>query len=133
MKKPDEKIIPIRIEADLNDKIQKAAELTGLSKQDIMRLCMRIGLIDLETAENDVPGVVKKIADAKLASFQSFANRQTVVEEWRERAASYCAHKDAAAEEHERGIDTGAALYNELLEKAKSNLMLAVGAGKIAI
>jgi hypothetical protein len=77
MKKPDEKIIPLRIEPDLAKAIDDAALLTSLFKQDIMRLCMRIGLVDLRAAEHDLPGIVKRIADDKGVSFQAYAKAQT--------------------------------------------------------
>lgn len=89
MKKPDEKIIPVRIEADLDQKIQEASELTKLSKQDIMRLCMRIGLVDLKAAEHDLPGIVKKIADDKGVSFQQFAKSQSTRKSSGEVAAQF--------------------------------------------
>ncbi len=65
---------PIALPNDLNEQIEAVAKLTGLSKQDVMRLCMRIGLVDLKAAENDLPGIVKRIADDKGVSFQAFAD-----------------------------------------------------------
>lgn len=50
--------------------------LTGMSKADIMRLCMRIGLVDLRAAEHDIPGIVKRIADDAGVSFTRFAASQ---------------------------------------------------------
>lgn len=64
---------PVRLPTELDLDIQKAADLTGISKQDLMRLCIRIGLVDLKAAEHDLPGIVKKIADDKGVSFTAFA------------------------------------------------------------
>lgn len=68
------KPIPIALPTDLLAQIDQAHQLTGLSKADIMRLCMRIGLVDLRAAEHDFPGIVKRIADDKGVSFQAFAD-----------------------------------------------------------
>jgi hypothetical protein len=68
------KPIPIALPSDLLEEIDKAHKLTGLSKADIMRLAMRIGLVDLRAAEHDLPRIVKKIADDKGVSFQAFAD-----------------------------------------------------------
>ena len=64
---------PVRIPVELEEQIEAVHKKTGLSKQDIMRLCMRIGLVDLAAAEHDLPGIVKRIADDKGISFQAFA------------------------------------------------------------
>jgi hypothetical protein len=71
------KPIPIALPTDLLAQIDQAQQLTGLSKADVMRLCMRIGLVDLRAAEHDFPGIVKRIADDKGISFQSFAHQQS--------------------------------------------------------
>jgi len=73
MAEPKDPPIPIRIPFDLLKSIDEVSTLTGLSKQDVMRLCMRIGLVDLKAAEHDLPGIVKQIADDKGVSFQAFA------------------------------------------------------------
>lgn len=67
---------PVRLPSELDAEIQKAADLTGISKQDLMRLCLRIGLVDLRAAEHDLPGIVKKIADDKGVSFEAFAQHK---------------------------------------------------------
>ena len=65
--------IPLRIPPALLKEIENVAEYTNLSKQDVMRLGMRIGLVDLAAAEHDLPGIVQRIADDKGVSFQSYA------------------------------------------------------------
>jgi hypothetical protein len=65
---------PVRLPVELDQQIQQAADLTGISKQDLMRLALRIGLVDLHAAEHDLPGIVKRIADDKGVSFQAFAD-----------------------------------------------------------
>jgi predicted DNA binding CopG/RHH family protein len=74
MAEPKDPPIPLRIPPELLQQIESVAALTGLSKQDVMRLCMRIGLVDLKAAEHDLPGIVKRIADDKGVSFQAFAD-----------------------------------------------------------
>ena len=49
---------PIRIDPELEAKIEEAARLTGFSKADVMRLAMRIGLEDLRRINYDLPSVV---------------------------------------------------------------------------
>jgi hypothetical protein len=71
------KPIPIALPHDLLQQVDEVQALTGMSKADIMRLCMRIGLIDLKSAEHDLPGIVKRIADDAGVSFSSFAEHRT--------------------------------------------------------
>ena len=66
---------PVRLPIELDADLQRAAGLTGISKQDLMRLCMRIGLSDLRAAEYDLPGIVKRIADDKGVSFQQWSQQ----------------------------------------------------------
>ena len=75
MSAPKDPPIPLRIPPELLTEIDAVSTSTGLSKQDIMRLCMRIGLVDLCAAEHDFPGIVKKIADDKGVSFQQYAKQ----------------------------------------------------------
>jgi len=65
MAEPKDPPIPLRIPPELLQQIESVAALTGLSKQDVMRLCMRIGLVDLKAAarnsSRDLPSVTKQI------------------------------------------------------------------------
>jgi len=70
------KPIPIALPHDLLQQVDEVQQLTGMSKADIMRLCMRIGLVDLRAAEHDIPGIVKQIADDKGISFTHFVNEK---------------------------------------------------------
>jgi len=70
------KPIPIALPLDLLQQVDEVQHLTGMSKADIMRLCMRIGLVDLRAAEHDIPGIVKQIADDKGVSFTHFVNEK---------------------------------------------------------
>lgn len=56
---------PIRIDPELEAKIEEAARLTGLSKADVMRLAMRIGFEDLRKIDWNIPGVVAAAANPK--------------------------------------------------------------------
>lgn len=69
------KPIPIALPHDLLEQVDQVQHLTGMSKADIMRLCMRIGLVDLRAAEHDLPGIVKRIADDKGVSFQQWSQQ----------------------------------------------------------
>jgi len=59
------KIMPFRCDDELREKIDTAAEMTGLSKADIMRLAMQIGLIDLKRINYELAQVVSDKADEK--------------------------------------------------------------------
>ena len=50
--------IPIRIPKDLLDKIELAAKLTGLPKQDVMRLGMRIGVERLRRIDYNIESAI---------------------------------------------------------------------------
>ena len=58
MSEPKKVSSPIRIDADLEQRIDEAARLTGLSKADVMRLAMRIGFEDLRKIDYDIAGNV---------------------------------------------------------------------------
>jgi predicted DNA-binding protein len=58
MDKRESKPVPIRIEPELDAKIEEAARLTGMSKADVMRLAMRIGFEDLRRINYDIAGAV---------------------------------------------------------------------------
>lgn len=70
---------PIAIPNDLAANIDEVSTLTGLSKQDVMRLCMRIGLVDLKAAEHDIPGSIQQNAHDQGMSFQRFAQAQRLL------------------------------------------------------
>ena len=65
--------VPIRIEPDLEAKIEEAARLTGLSKADVMRLAMKIGFEDLRRINWNIPGAV---VDAAKPSAESFSAKR---------------------------------------------------------
>jgi hypothetical protein len=60
--------VPIRIEPELEAKIEEAARLTGLSKADVMRLAMKIGFEDLRRINWNIPGVVVDAAQSAPSS-----------------------------------------------------------------
>lgn len=68
---------PIRMPAELMEEIEAATEMTGLSQQDVMRLAMRIGLVDLRAA-NNIASIVQEAATDKGTSFLSWARQQRV-------------------------------------------------------
>ena len=57
---------------ELVEKIKQAVQLTGLSQQDVMRLCIRIGLKDLERIGWDIAGLISdkatSLAPSKIIS-----------------------------------------------------------------
>lgn len=65
---------PIALPNDLSDEIEQAASALKMTKQDVMRLSMRIGLIDLRAAK-DIAGVVQELATAKGESFLAWARQ----------------------------------------------------------
>lgn len=66
---------PIRLPASVRDELKALAEECEVSDQDIMRLALRIGLIDLRSTGNDLPNLVKESADELGLSFAAFAKR----------------------------------------------------------
>jgi DNA-binding MurR/RpiR family transcriptional regulator len=62
--------VPIRIEPELDAKIEEAARLTGLSKADVMRLAMRIGFEDLRKIDYDLAGIISAAANPEPARQQ---------------------------------------------------------------
>lgn len=66
MKANDSKSIPIRIDAALLRKIEEAARLTGLPKQEIIRLCTAIGIEDLRKLNWDIAGTISKAAESQV-------------------------------------------------------------------
>lgn len=55
-------ITQLRFEPALLEKITEAANKTGLSKADIMRLSMEIGLEDLRRLDFDLPSLISASA-----------------------------------------------------------------------
>lgn len=49
---------PIRMSAEMLEKVQQASEKTGISQADILRLCLSIGLEDLRRINYDLTGVI---------------------------------------------------------------------------
>lgn len=58
------KPVPILIPPDLADKIDQVSTFTGMSKAEIMRLAMRIGLEDLRRCNYDIAGAIVDQAQA---------------------------------------------------------------------
>ncbi len=56
---------PIAIPNDLAEKIEKVAALVHLSKQDVMKLAMRIGLEDLKRCNYDIAAAIVDRAHQK--------------------------------------------------------------------
>lgn len=63
---------PIRLPSDLLSEVEAATQFTGLSQQEVMRLAMRIGLVDLRAAK-DIAAVIQEAATDKGASFLAYA------------------------------------------------------------
>ena len=55
-----EKPIPstIKFSPELQEKIAEAAKITGLPKQEIIRLCTAIGIEDLRRIDYDIAGAI---------------------------------------------------------------------------
>jgi predicted DNA-binding protein len=61
-------ITQLRFEPGLLAKINEAAERTGLSKADVMRLAMETGLEDLRRVDFDLPGLISRVARPDVAA-----------------------------------------------------------------
>lgn len=66
---------PIALPNDLNAELDELAQSLKMTKQDLMRLAMRIGLVDLRAAK-DIAEVIQEAASDKGASFLSFARQR---------------------------------------------------------
>lgn len=62
--------MPFRCDDEMREKIELASNLTGVSKADIMRLAMQIGLADIERIQHNIPGAI--IHEAKRQSVSYF-------------------------------------------------------------
>lgn len=56
---------PIRMPAELESQLEHAVALTGLSKQDVIRLCIRIGLEDLRRCNFDLARAIVEVPASK--------------------------------------------------------------------
>jgi metal-responsive CopG/Arc/MetJ family transcriptional regulator len=74
--KPDAMPVPINMPRALLDKIEEAAALTGLSRQDVIRLAVRIGLEDLRRCNFDIAGAIvdKAKGEASNVTYAKFAD-----------------------------------------------------------
>lgn len=66
---------PIRIPEDLEKEIKAASEFTRLPDQEVMRLAMRIGLVDLRASKH-IAGILQQVATDKGQSFLAWAREQ---------------------------------------------------------
>lgn len=103
------KPIPIALPHDLLEQVDQVQHLTGMSKADIMRLCMRIGLVDLRAAEHDLPGIVKRIADDAGLSFQQWSKEKSEQNEAGQKNANLLESQECAppAPSRKRSPSTG--------------------------
>lgn len=67
------KPIPLALPNGLLHELGDVADQMEMSRAELMRLCIRIGLVDLKAAHHDLPGVVKQLADDEGVSFTAFA------------------------------------------------------------
>lgn len=70
---------PIALPNDLIAEIAEAAEFTKMTKQDVMRLAMRIGLVDLR-ASQEIAGILQQLATDKGQSFLAWAREKQTAE-----------------------------------------------------
>jgi hypothetical protein len=71
------KPIPVAIPNDLLAEIERVSAITDISKQDIMRLAMRIGLADMDAIEHDAAKLIQQAAEDKGTSFSAWAKAQS--------------------------------------------------------
>lgn len=71
---------PIRLPSDLLSEVEAATQFTGLSQQDVMRLAMRIGLVDLRAAK-DIASVIQETATDKGTSFLAWAKQKQAADD----------------------------------------------------
>jgi hypothetical protein len=69
---------PIAIPNDLAEKIEKVAGLVHLSKQDVMKLAMRIGLEDLKRCKYDIAAAIVDRAHKSEAPEKTASEEQDI-------------------------------------------------------
>lgn len=74
------KPVPIRIPDELQNEIKEACDFTGLPAQDVMRLAMRIGLVDLRASKH-IANIIQEVATDKGQSFLAWAREQAEADE----------------------------------------------------
>ena len=77
MSTPNTVSFPVRMPAELKAQISSLSIDLGISEQDIMRLCLRIGLTDIESIKKDHSTLVKEAADECGSSFASWAKNKS--------------------------------------------------------
>lgn len=77
MSTPNTVSFPVRMPAELKAQISSLSIALGISEQDIMRLCLRIGLTDIESIKKDHSTLVKEAADECGSSFASWAKNKS--------------------------------------------------------
>jgi len=77
MSTPNTVSFPVRMPADLKAQISALSINLGISEQDTMRLCLRIGLTDIESIKKDHSALVKEAADECGSSFASWAKNKS--------------------------------------------------------
>lgn len=71
-------ITQLRFEPALLEKITEAANKTGLSKADVMRLAMETGLEDLRRIDFDLPSLISSTARGRsLYDVNQISNTET--------------------------------------------------------
>lgn len=75
MSEKNSRSFPIRVSEELYAELEEVRKLTGYSQQDLARLALRIGLVDLR-ASKDIAQVIQEAATDKGASFLAYARQQ---------------------------------------------------------
>ncbi len=68
---------PIRIPADLKSQISTLAADLGISEQDVMRLCLRIGLTDIQSVNKEHAALVREAAEDMGKAFSDWAAHES--------------------------------------------------------
>lgn len=68
MEEPKKVSAPIRMDAELLEKVKMAGKKTGLAQADVMRLCLAIGLEDLKRVDYDLAKVIAEAASHQRES-----------------------------------------------------------------
>ncbi len=75
MSEKNSRSFPIRVSEELYAELEEVRKLTGYSQQDLARLALRIGLVDLRAAK-DIATVIQEAATDKGASFLAYARQK---------------------------------------------------------
>lgn len=79
---------PVRMPSAMHDQIKSICDSTGMTQQDVIRLAIQIGIVDLTSVQVDLAEMVHKAAKDKGLSFSQWAARGIASQQGKPQAPS---------------------------------------------